>query len=295
MHSGLLNLATASAYHRRLCAHPDAAPRAVPACVPPDAPRFGSLHDPHYAFHPSHGAAARRVGDVRPVFHRHHLPGVLAAQPQPGGGRGGDPADHQRLSARLRADEHRARPAVRCLGPQAGDPGRAGAVHRRLGGLRAVAGPAHPAGIPRAAGAVGRGGHDRRAGGDPRPVPGGGCATADEPGVDDLRHRPGDRADHRRLDPAQRCRLAADLLVPGSVRAGAAGGHADLAAGDPPAGGAHAAATAPPDARLRADRLQPAFPAAGGGLCVQLRRHLPVHRCRRPTRRRRARRCNCAA
>ncbi|GAE59931.1 hypothetical protein XPN_1837 [Xanthomonas arboricola pv. pruni MAFF 301427] len=51
-----------------------------------------------------------------------------------------------------------------------------------------------------------------------------------------------------------------------------------IAAGDPPAGGAHAAATAPPDARLRADRLQPAFPAAGGGLCVQLRRHLPVHR-----------------
>ncbi|CEJ41784.1 hypothetical protein XAB3213_1080031 [Xanthomonas citri pv. bilvae] len=41
--------------------------------------RRGPLNAPHHAFHPSHGAAAGRAGDVRPVFDRHHLPGVLAA------------------------------------------------------------------------------------------------------------------------------------------------------------------------------------------------------------------------
>ncbi|KAG0948067.1 hypothetical protein G6F31_014116 [Rhizopus arrhizus] len=241
---------------------------AVPAAGGP-APAVRAAHGPAgrpphdrrcCSFHPPHGPAARRPGHVRSVLDRHHLPGLPAAGPAPGGGRGGGAADHQRVPAVLRPDEPGARPAVRCLGPQAGDPRRPGGVCRRLGRLRAVHRPDHAAGVPRAAGPVGGCRHDRR----PR-------------GVDAVRHRPGDRADHRRLDPAQWCGLAADLLVPGGVRTGAAGGHRTLPAGNASGRGAGAAVAEGADARLRAHRLQSAFPAPGAGRQHRLRRHLPVH------------------
>src|SRR5690606_16159260 len=102
-------------------------------------------------------------------------------------------------------------------------------------------------------------------------------AAADEPCLDDLRHRPGDRSDPRRLD-ARRRALAADLLVPGRVRPGAGGQRGPLAAGDASAGAAPAAEATTAGARLRGDRLQPPVPAPGCGRRAELRRTVPVHR-----------------
>src|SRR5690606_12418807 len=172
--------------------------------------------------YPDPDPAAGRPGDVRAFLDRHHLPGLPADGRAVRRGQGGDPADHQRLPDLLRADERGAWSAVGRTGTAAGDPGRPGGVHPGLGRLRAVARPAHAAGVPRAAGAVGRGRPDRRPRGDPRRAAGRRRAAADEPGLGDLRHRPGDRADHRRLDAGCRA-LAADLLVPGRSRPDAAG------------------------------------------------------------------------
>ncbi len=73
------------------------------------------------------------------------------------------------------------------------------------------------------------------------------------------------------------CRLAADFLVPGGVRAGPAGSHCTLPAGDPSGRSARAVVAARVDARLRAHRFQPALPAPGAGRQHRLRWHLPVH------------------
>ena len=75
---------------------------------------------------------------------------------------GGDAADDQRLPARLCADERGARAAVGCDRTAQGDHRRAGRVRAGVGGLRAVARPADAAGVPRAAGTVGRRRPDRR-------------------------------------------------------------------------------------------------------------------------------------
>lgn len=96
-------------------------------------------------------------------------------------------------------------------------------------------------------------------------------------GLDDLWHCAGDRADHRRLDPARRWRLAADLLVHGGVRAGAAGSDRQVAAGNPPGGSTHAAVHR---ALLRSYVQMGTNPRLlrGRGRCVQFLRHFPVHR-----------------
>src|SRR5690606_28931553 len=106
--------------------------------------------------------------------------------------------------------------------------------------------------------------------GDPRRAARRRCATVDEPGVDDLRHRAGDRADDRWLDPGVEP-LADDLLVPGAVLVGSVSGDVVVVAGDASAGCAAGAAAAAIGARLPVDPAQPTVPAAGRGGGVQLR------------------------
>ena len=205
----------------------------------------GSIRHEQPRFHPPPDLAARRPVDARSVLHRHHLPRVPADGCATRCRAAGDPADHQRLPDRLCGDEHRAWAAVRCDRPAFGDRRRHGGFHPGLGRLRVGEGPADAACVPRGPGPVRRRRADRRARGDPRPVPWRRCAAADEPGLDAVRHRPGDRADRRRLDPGLGT-VAGDLLVPDRILGGAAAGHLVVVPGNQSASRAHAAGRAQP-------------------------------------------------